>query len=217
MRRRLPWMLLGAVLVSGSPAAAQETPTIRGSVRGELVRGGRATFSVTALHPEGWQAFDSVGVILELHGAVLEEVAYDVDDTTLQVGQSRGVAGTGDFVSGRFFRVGAFGVEVTTGGDRLQLAFGARILERPPPEGRFRFVAEDFAGEQFSRVVPAVVEEEVGGLSAATVVAAIGVALLAGGFLGSRLTTHRREVPSIYGTVARRLHEHERPPPPTKR
>jgi hypothetical protein len=123
------------------------------------------------------------------------------------------VAGTGDFVSGRFFRVGAFGVEVTTGGDRLQLAFGARVLERLPPEGRFRFVAEDQAGEQVATVIPAVVEEDDGGLSPATVVAALGVALLAGGFLGSRLTTHRREESSVYGTVARRLQEHERPPP----
>lgn len=219
MRRtgRLLWLLLGAALVSGSPAAAQESVSIRGSVRGELVRGGRATFSVTAFHPEGWQALTRVGVILELHGAVLEEVAYDVDDTTLQVGESRGVAGTGDFVSGRFFRVGAFGVEVTTGGDRLELAFGARILEQLPQEGRFRFVAEDFAGTGFSRTIAAAVEEEDGGSSLATVLAAIGVALLAGGFLGSRLTSHRREEPSVYGTVARRLREHERPPPATRR
>lgn len=214
---RLAWVVLVAALAWASPAAAQEAPSIRGSVQGELARGGRATFAVTATHPEGWQALNRVAVVLELHGSVLEEVAYDVDDTTLQVGESRGVAGTGDFISGRFLGVGAFGVEVTTGGDRLRLSFGARILERLPPEGRFRFVAEDFAGDEFSRTIAAAVEEDDGGSSLATVLAAIGVALLAGGFLGSRLTSHRREEPSVYGTVARRLQEHERRPPATRR
>jgi hypothetical protein len=217
MAVRPVWFALAATLAWASPATAQEAPSIRGSVQGELARGGRANFSVTATHPDGWQAINRVAVVLELHGSVLEEVAYDVDDTTLQVGESRGVAGTGDFISGRFLRVGAFGVEVTTGGDRLRLAFGARILEQLPQEGRFRFVAEDFAGTEFSRTIAAAVEEDEGGSSLATVLAAIGVALLAGGFLGSRLTSHRREVPSVYGTVARRLREHERPPPATRR
>ena len=206
-------MCLVVMSGQGAAVAQEEELSVRGSVGGGLERGGRVRFVVTATHPDGWQALRTVSVILELHGAVLEEVAYDVDATSIEVGRSRAVAGTANVAEGRFFQVDAFGVEVVTGGDRLRLSFGARVAQTPPPEGRFRFLSEDDAGQAAETAIAAVVEEEDGGLSILAVVGAVVAALAAGGFIGSRLTAHRRSVPSVYATVARRLDESERPPP----
>jgi hypothetical protein len=203
--------------VAGSAAAQGEALTVRGSVGGELARGGQTRFAITATHPEGWQALRTVGVTLELHGAVLEEVSYDVDGTAIEVGGNRAVAGTGNIAGGRFFRVGGFGVEVTTGGDRLRLTFEARVLEDPPAQAKLRFAAEDDEGEATDMTVVAAAEEDDGGFSMLAVAGAVVAALVAGGVLGSRLTTHRRTAPSVYASVARRLEESERPPPGPER
>jgi hypothetical protein len=200
--------------VAGMAMAQEEALTVRGSIGGELAPGGQTRFVVTATHPDGWQALRTVGVTLELHGAVLEEVTYDVDGTAIEVGGNRAVAGTGNVAEGRFFRVGAFGVEVSTGGDRLRLTFGAGVKEEPPAEARLRFAAEDDEGEAVDMaVVVAAVDEDEGGISVLAVAGAAVAALVAGGFLGSRLSAHRRGAPSVYASVARRLDESERPPP----
>jgi hypothetical protein len=203
-------ILLGlcGLLLGGGPVRAQaEGPSVRGSVGGDLRRGGQVRFTLRGSHPAGWQTLRTVAVILELHGAVLEEVVYDVDGTSIEVGGSRAVAGTGNVAGGRFFQIGAFGVEVGTGGDRLRLSFAAQVLQAPPPEARFRFMAEDDEGQTATRTVAAAVEEDGGGLSVGGVVLAVLAALLAGGFFGARLATHRRPRTSVYGTVARRLRE----------
>lgn len=197
-----------------APAHAQATePTANGSIAGELTQGGRATFHVTGTHPDGWQALRIVGVLLELRGVVLEEIAYDVDSTSIEVSGNRAVAGTGNVATGRFFRVGAFGVEASTGGNRLRLTVPTTVLEPPPEGARFRFAVESDEGDEASTTVPAAVEEDEGGLSIVYVVGAVIAALVAGGFLGSRVTTSRRSGRSVYSTVARRLDESERPPP----
>lgn len=200
--------VLVAVGTLARAASAQDEagPTVRGSVTGELVRGSQARFRVTASHPEGWRSVDEVIVVLELRGAPLEEVAYDVSGSVISVGGTRAVAGTGNAVAGRFFRVGAFGVELATGGNRLDLSFGAQVLADVPRDARFRFVADDDEGRSASVTVRAAVPEEEGGLSLTTVVLAAVGALLAGGYLGARVATHRRR-PSIYESVARRITE----------
>jgi hypothetical protein len=207
----------GVAGMAGTAGAQGEALTVRGSVGGELARGGQTRFAITATHPDGWQALRTVGVTLELHGAVLEEVTYEVDGTAIEVGGNRAVAGTGNIAEGRFFRVGAFGVEVSTGGDRLRLTFGARVLEDPPARARLRFAVEDDEGEAADMTVVAAAAEEDGGFSVLAVAGAAVAALLAGGFLGSRLTTRRRAAPSVYASVARRLAESERPPPGPER
>jgi hypothetical protein len=202
--------MLGAlVAVTASGALAQEEggPSVRGSVEGELAPGAQPRFEVTATHPGGWRAVDKILITLELHGAPLEEIEYDVAGSVIAVGGTRAVVGTGNAVAGRFLRVGAFGVALTTGGNRLGLTFGARVLEEIPPEARFRFTAEDEEGTAVSFGVPAAVpEDEGGGFPVATVSLAALAALLAGGYLGARVATHRRR-PSIYETVARRITE----------
>jgi hypothetical protein len=201
-------VLTGGWLLAAAGIAWAQVPglTVRGSVDGELHRGGQARFEVMATHPDGWQALRTVAVVLDLHGAVLEEVVYDVDGTAIEVGGNRAVAGTGNIAEGQFLRVGAFGLVVSTGGNRLRLSFDARVLEEPPVEARFRFVAQDDEGEEVATSIPAAVEED-GGLSWSVVVLAVLAALLAGGILGSRVATHRRAPTSVYGAVARRLQE----------
>jgi hypothetical protein len=202
--------LAALILVGGS---ARADVGVRGSVAGNLARGARATFSLTASHSEGWQSLDRISVALELRGALLEEISYDLDTSSIDVGGARAVAGTGNIASGRFFRIGAFGVEVGTGGDRVRLGLPVTVLAAPPPGARFRFSAEADDGERTSSVVAAAVEDTGGGLSAVTVSGAVVAALVAGGVIGSRLARHRRGGPSVYDSVARRLREDERPPP----
>jgi hypothetical protein len=202
--------VLGPAPVRGQ--AQEDGPTATGSVAGELTKGGRATFHVTGTHPDGWQALRIAAVLLELRGVVLEEIEYDLDSTSIEVSGTRAVAGTGNVATGRFFRVGAFGVEASTGGNRLRLTVPATVLEPPPSGARFRFAVETDDGDAASTTAPAVVEEE-GGLSLVYVIGAVIAALVAGGFLGSRVTTRRRSGGSVYSTVARRLDESERPPP----
>jgi hypothetical protein len=206
------WVALW-ILAPAPTQAQDDEPTATGSVAGELTQGGRATFNVTGTHPDGWQALRTVGVLLELRGVVLEEIEYDVDSTSIDVSGTRAVAGTGNVATGRFFRVGAFGVEASTGGNRLRLTVPTTVLEPPPEGARFRFAVESDEGDEASTTVPAAVEEDEGGLSIVYVVGAVIAALVAGGFLGSRVTTSRRSGRSVYSTVARRLDESERPPP----
>jgi hypothetical protein len=206
------WVALWVLGPATSGAQADE-PTATGSVAGELTKGGRATFHVTGTHPDGWQALRTAGVLLELRGVILEEIAYDVDNTSIEVSGYRAVAGTGNVATGRFFRVGAFGVEAATGGNRLRLTVPATVLEPPPSGARFRFAVESDEGDEASTTAPAAVEEDEGGLSIVYVIGAVIAAAVAGGFLGSRVTTSRRSGRSVYSTVARRLDESERPPP----
>jgi hypothetical protein len=195
------------VLAAGPPAfAQQEELRVRGTVTGELVRGQRVTFRITASHPEGFRALKAVTIVADLRGVSLEELAYEVDESAISSEGGKALVGTGNTVTGRFFSVEAIGVRVTTGGDTLTVSIPMGVREDLPQGTRFRFVAEDDFGEEAEVAVRARVEEE-GGLSVATVIAAIVVALLAGGFLGSRLTAHRRPTGSIYGTVARRIQE----------
>jgi predicted secreted protein len=206
------WVVLWVL----GPAAAQaqaDEPTATGSVAGELTKGGRATFHVTGTHPEGWQALRTAAVLLELRGVVLEEIVYEVDSTSIDVSGSRAVAGTGNVATGRFFRVGAFGVEAATGGNQLRLTVPTTVLEPPPQGARFRFAVESDEGDEAITTVPAAVEEDEGGLSIIYVIGAVIAALVTGGFLGSRVTTRRKSGRSVYSTVARRLDESERPPP----
>jgi hypothetical protein len=202
--------VLTSALVLGSPAARAQNLTVEGSVTGTLTRGSTVSFRLTATHPDGWRSLDSATVILSLRGAPLEEIVYEVDQTSISAGPATALAGTGDDITGRFFRVRALDVRTTTGGDSLGLSFKARLLEDIPPGARFEFVVEDDEGAEASVGRVAAVPEEEGGFPWGTVAGAVLVALLAGGFLGARLSAHRRPA-SVYATVARRLADQDRP------
>ncbi len=201
---------LATVMLIAAPAGAQEQPrelTVKPSVTGPLTRGGRVTFRVTSNHPAGFAAVQTVTIEADLRGATLEEINYDAAGGAIAVGEAKAVIGTGDEVTGRFFRVSALDVSATTGGDELTVTIGADVLEALPQGTRFRFTAEDNLGEEAVRSVQASVPEEDGGLSPVTVILAVVAALVAGGFLGSRFTGRRKPAPSIYGTVTRRIQD----------
>jgi hypothetical protein len=204
-----------AVLVTttmASRAVAQDEggPAVRGSVTGELARGREARLRATVTHPEGWRALDRVLITVELHGVALDEIAYGVGDGVVTLGGARAVAGTGNALTGRFLQVNAFGITVSTGGNRLELSSPVRVLRDVPDDARIRFVAEDDEGRTDATGVPAVVPDEEEGTSATTVILAAVAALLAGGYLGARVATHRRR-PSVYEAVARRIVDERRP------
>ena len=206
-------LAIAASSLGWAGAAAAQAIAVEGTVTGSLTRGRTATFQVTATHPDGWRALDTVSVVLSLRGAPLEELVYEVDLTSLSAGPATALVGTGDDVTGRFLRVSALDVRVTTAGTTLDLSFRARILDEVPPGARFEFVAEDVEGRSASIGRVAAVPEEGDPFSWGPVIAAVVLALLAGGFLGSRLAPHRRSRRrSIYDDVARRiLEERERP------
>lgn len=213
MRRLVGGLVLAATVTAWPATALAQALTIDGSVTGTLARGRKATFRMTATHPDGWRALKEIAVNLSLRGAPLEELTYEVDTTAISAGAGSALAGTGDDVTGRFFRIQALDVRATTGGDRLELSFRAHLLEDVPPGARFEFAVEDDLGNDASIGKIAAVRQEVNqGFPWATVAAAAAVALLAGGFLGSRLAPHRRSTGrSIYHDVARRiLEERER-------
>lgn len=203
-------VLAATTMASRAVAQDQGGPAVRGSVAGELTRGADAQVRATVTHPEGWRALDRVLVTVELHGVALDEIAYGVGDGLVSLGGARAVAGTGNALTGRFLRVNAFGITVSTGGNRLELSFPVRVFRDVPGEARIRFVAEDDEGRTDAIGVPAVVPDEEDGTSATTVILAAVAALLAGGYLGARVATHRRR-PSVYEAVARRIVDERRP------
>ncbi len=206
-----PLIVAGALawtMVAGASAGAQEGPgpSVRGSVGGDLAEGSRVRFQVAVTHPDGWRALDRVRVALELHGVALDEIGYEVAEGVLTLGGGRAVAGTGNALVGRFLRVDAFGVAVSSGGNRLELSFPALVLRSVPPEAQIRFVGEDHEGGSAENAVRAVVPDEGEGSTLLAVLLTAAAALLAGGYLGARMAGHRRR-PSVYEAVARRIVE----------
>jgi hypothetical protein len=206
-------LILGAWATGADPAAAQGSGDpgrelqVTGSVAGELVRGERITMEVSATHPGGFASLHTLTVVLSLHGATLEEIVYDSEDGILVVGTHRAIVGTADEAQGRFLGLDGLDVTVATSGDRLAVTLPARVEEDVPSGATFRFTAEDDLGETASTAQVAATEED-GGLPLVPVVVGVAFALLAGGYLGSRISSHRRRsAPSIYGDVYRRLAE----------
>lgn len=200
-------LVVGVFLLTPAAVAQSDAgPAIRGSVAGELAQGGQARFRATVTHPDGWRALDRVVVSLELHRVTLDEVAYGVGDGVVSLGGARAVAGTGNALAGRFLRVEAFEITVSTGGNRLELSFPAGVIREVPEDARVRFLGEDHEGRSAEITVGAVIPTEEGGTSPGSVILAAALALLAGGYLGARVATHRRR-PSIYEAVARRIAE----------
>ena len=194
----------GAALAQTSDALQ-----VHGSVTGALERGSEITIRTTASHPDGWQSLSRLGIELDLHGVVLEDLGYDIGGQTLRAGGGTVLAGTGNTARGQFFRVGGLGLRVTTAGTDLTLSFRAALIEEIPPDARFRFIAEDDDGEEASSALKAAVEDDGGGLGLTTVILAVIGALLAGGFIGGQLTASRKPKSSVYSSLAGRI-ERER-------
>jgi hypothetical protein len=202
---------LGALVLLAAPTAAQEeTLTVTGSVEGALAQGQSASFRVTGTHHGGFRALRTLTIALELHGAELDAITFNVDDGSISAGSGDALLGTGDSTNGRFFSVRALDVAQSTSGNRIDVSFAARVLEAVPEGTRFVFTAEDDAGEEASISRTATVPgQDEGGFPFATLIIAVAGALVAGGYFGSRLTAHRRRG-SIYETVAKKIEEERR-------
>jgi hypothetical protein len=204
--RLIWWSVLLATLFVPAHARAQEQGlSVDGSVLGPLAPRTSATIKVVATHPDGWRALDEVSVVVELHGASLEELSYDVDTTSLSIDQAVILTGTANEVAGRFFFLRGSDVRATTGGKQLTLTLKARVREELPAETRFRFGAIDDLQSEISVVRRAAIPEAQGGFPLPTVLAAITAALLAGALVGTEIGRHRRMRPSVYLALQRRL------------
>jgi hypothetical protein len=205
-RRLIRWALLFATLFVAAHARAQDQAlSVDGSVAGALTPRTSATIELAATHPDGWRALDEVSVVVELHGASLEELIYDVDDTSLSIDQAVILTGTANQVTGRFFVLRGSDVRATTGGKQLTLTLKVRVREELPTETRFRFTATDDLHREVSAMREVGIPEEKSGFPFATLMAAITAALLAGALVGTEIARHRRMRPSVYLALQRRL------------
>ncbi len=205
-------VLLAAVVVTATATSAQTAElTVSGSVTGTLTPRNTARFRAVAHHPDGWRSLTELTITLDLHGVPLETISFDFAQGTIQAGTASVLIGTGDETRGRFFAIRALDVSQTTGGDRAEVAFGATVHESVPDGARFVFAVADEAGAEASITRAATIpREDGGGIPWATLALAVLAALVAGGYLGSQVASHRRRRASIYETVARRIEEERR-------
>jgi hypothetical protein len=202
-------LVVVAGLAWAAPALAAEDPSVTGRATGGLERGGLVTITVTGSHSEGWRHLKELGIDIELNGVPLEEIRHDIDRGEISVGSSAALLGTGNVAQGRFVRIPAIDVSQTTGGERAALTIRARVVAELPSGSRLRFTAEDDDGDQDTAVRPLPRPESDTSVGIPALAVAVAAALIGGGLVGARVATHRRPDPrrSVYGVVARRLHE----------
>jgi hypothetical protein len=125
----------------------------------------------------------------------------------LKIGEQETVAGTGGEAAGEYLRASGSEVVVTTGGGNFSFHVTTHVIKALPEAARFELgVVDDFgAPTSVTRQLQEPPEE--GGLGWETVVTAVLVALLAGGFIGNLFASKRRPPPrlSVYGTIDRKL------------
>jgi hypothetical protein len=202
--------LAGWPRVFVAPALAQETrpPTVDGTVAGGLAVGDELTFRVDAAAVGGWQNLHQVTVVAVSGGQDLEQLTFDIEDNSLEIGTQGAVVGTGATAAGEYFSVNAARMIVTEGGANLSITVPARVINDLPAATRFRLGVIDDTG----RLAAVTRDLNVGteqGLTVGTVIAAVIAALLAGGLVGNLFASRRRPPArlSVYGTIQRRLAE----------
>jgi hypothetical protein len=200
--------------LAAGPAALAQTPApsptsvprLDGEVSGSLQAGEELTIRVDAVMPGGWDALHLVEAVVVIEDEDAARLAYDIEDTKVAVDGHEIVVGTGAVASGELLRIRGSQVVVTTGGANLSLTATVEVLRTIPSDARFRLSVIGDRGETAS-IMRRVAETGSGGLTWGTVVAAVVLALLAGGFVGNLYASHRRPPPrlSVYGTIQRRL------------
>ncbi len=210
--------LLAALLLA-PPAAAQtgspspRSPVVEGQVAGSGDPGGLLSIRVDASFPGGWDGLHLVEVVLRAGGQELDHLTYDIEDAKVSLNERSLVAGTGASATGQYLGVSGSKVVVTTGGANLTFRLDAEVLRAIPEDARFALSVTGDLGER-AEVVRELAAAPSAGLTWTTVVAAVVIALLAGGFVGNIFASRRRPPPrlSVYASVQRRL-ESERTRP----
>ena len=205
--------LAGAAVLLATPQAFAQTPspspkvpTVEGEATGALAKGSTLDFRVDATMPGGWEALHLVEIVVLSGDRELERLRYDIEDVLLTVGDQQIVVGTGGVATGQYLRVSGSNVVVTTGGGNLSFEVAADVIQALPEDTSFQLgVVDDLVTQ--TAVTVSLAEPPPEGLTWSTVVAAILIALLAGGMVGNLFASKRRPPArlSVYGTIDRRL------------
>lgn len=199
--------LTGPSAAGQTPSPSPRAPTLTGEVSGGRAVGGEIRIRLDASMPGGWDGLHLVETVLLVGGREAERLTYDIEDARLAVAGQRIFVGTGAEASGAYLRVNGAQVVVTTGGADLSLRLTAEVLRAIPESARFRLSVAGDRGESAAVTRRLAQPETGGGLTWTTVLAAILVALLLGGFVGNTFASRRRPPPrlSLYGSIQRRL------------
>ena len=205
--------LLVAASASSAPANAQSAspspskgPTVNGEISGSLIRGSSLSIRVDATMPGGWEGLHLADVVIRSDSQMLEELIYDIEDNKLTIAGQSVIAGTGGVGRGEYLRVSGADVILTTGGGNLSLQLNADVIKTIPDSARFDIGVIGDTGET-ATATESLAQPESGGITWETVIAAILIALLAGGVIGNLFASKRRPPArlSLYGTIDQRL------------
>jgi hypothetical protein len=204
---------LVAAIVTAGPAWAQSTslspntgPSVNGQVTGALASGSTLTIHVNGTMPGGWEALHLLQASIVSGNQELDALRFDIEDNKLTVGDQDLIVGTGATVTSTYLRVSGANVIVTTGGANISFEVDTRVVNAIPEDARFVLgVVDDLGGS--AEVTRSLAEPESGGITWETVIAAVLIALLAGGVVGNLFASKRRPPPrlSLYGTIDQRL------------
>ena len=214
---RLAWALSLLAVVAPTAAMAQSAspspgaakgPTVSGEVSGSLAKGSTLTISVDAAMPGGWEGLHLIEVFVRSGNQQLDEISFDIEDFKLTVGDQDIVVGTGSVATGAYLRVGGPDVVVTTGAGHLAFTVNADVVKTLPDTTRFDMSATTDRGDTVQATTK-LSEPDGGGLTLGTVVTAVVIALVAGGFIGNLFASRRRPPPraSVYSSIQRKIQD----------
>jgi hypothetical protein len=216
--RRRAWgaqLLVAALVVvlAEGPASAQSPtpsptrgPSVNGEVTGALAVGSTLTIRIDGTMPGGWEALHLLEARITSGNRELDRLRFDIENNKLTVGDQNLIVGTGATATSEYLRVNGADVIVTTGGANLSFEVHARVVKTIPGDVRFVLGVVDDFGES-AEVTRSLAAPEGGGITWETVIAAILIALLAGGVIGNLFASKRRPPArlSLYGTIDQRL------------
>ena len=201
------------VVLAGGPASAQSPtpgptrgPSVNGEVTGALAVGSTLTVRIDGTMPGGWEALHLLEATITSGSQELDRLRFDIEDNKLTVGDQDLIVGTGATATSEYVRVNGADVILTTGGANLSFEVDAHVMKTIPGDARFVLGVVDDLGES-AEVTRSLAAPEGGGITWETVIAAILIALLAGGVIGNLFASKRRPPArvSLYGTIDQRL------------
>jgi hypothetical protein len=202
-----------AVIVAPGHASAQSAspspasgPSVHGQVTGALAVGSTLTIRIDGTMPGGWEALHLLETTITSGNQELDRLRFDIEDNKLTVGDQDLIVGTGATATSEYLRVNGADVIVTTGGANLSFEVHAHVVRTIPGDARFVLGVVDDFGES-AEVTRSLAAPEGGGITWETVIAAILIALLAGGVIGNLFASKRRPPArlTLYGTIDQRL------------